>query len=81
MNPISKYLHDTGMSQVEFAKGIKVSQGMVHQYTNGLRPVSEKVCVRIENFTERRLNRKVLRPDDWADIWPELAQSTETEHV
>jgi DNA-binding transcriptional regulator YdaS (Cro superfamily) len=79
MNPISKYLHDTGMSQAEFAKGIKVSQGMVHQYTNGLRPVSEKVCVRIEDFTGRRLSRKALRPKDWREIWPELAK--EPAHV
>lgn len=37
------------------------------------REVPEKQCVRIECITNGRVSRRDLRPDDWQDIWPELA--------
>lgn len=72
MNPIARYLNSSGLTQAEFARRIGVSQAQVYQFLNGIRPVSEKVCVRIEQETNGQLCRKDLRPDDWADIWPEL---------
>jgi DNA-binding transcriptional regulator YdaS (Cro superfamily) len=32
-------------------------------------------CVPIERATAGAVTRKDLRPDDWAAIWPELAQA------
>ncbi len=72
MNPIAHYLNATGLTQAEFARRIGVSQSQVYQFLNDIRPVSEKVCVRIEERTNGELSRKHLRPHDWADIWPEL---------
>lgn len=31
-------------------------------------------CVAIERLTEKTVTRRELRPDDWQEIWPELAQ-------
>ena len=31
-------------------------------------------CAAIERATNGAVTRKDLRPDDWADIWPELAE-------
>lgn len=72
MNPIARYLSSTGLTQAEFARKIGVSQAQVYQFLNEIRPVSEKVCVRIEQETGGKLTRKQLRPKDWSDIWPEL---------
>ncbi|MFD4120930.1 transcriptional regulator [Alcaligenes faecalis] len=72
MNPIAHYLNATGLTQAEFARRIGVSQSQVYQFLNDIRPVSEKVCVRIEERTNGELSRKHLRPHDWVDIWPEL---------
>ena len=33
------------------------------------------VCVSIERETHGQVTRKDLRPTDWQDIWPELAES------
>jgi DNA-binding transcriptional regulator YdaS (Cro superfamily) len=30
-------------------------------------------CVAIENATKGKVTRRELRPNDWRDIWPELA--------
>ena len=39
-----------------------------------MRGVPIEQCVPIERATLGAVTRKDLRPDDWADIWPELAQ-------
>lgn len=31
-----------------------------------------KVCVKIERWTEGKVTRQNLRPNDYAEIWPEL---------
>ena len=36
-------------------------------------------CVSIERATNGAVTRKDLRPDDWHEIWPELATPTPTE--
>lgn len=73
MNAISDYLSAEGISQTRFGKMIGVSQGMVWQIMNGLQP-SEKLCVRIESATNSKVTRRMLRPNDWAEIWPELSK-------
>ena len=39
-----------------------------------MRGVPIEQCVPIERATNGAVTRKDLRPEDWADIWPELAQ-------
>jgi DNA-binding transcriptional regulator YdaS (Cro superfamily) len=81
MSPITSYLSSAGITQLEFAKRIGVSQSMVYQMIVGIRPVSEKTCVRIETATNGAVSRRDLRPNDWAEIWPELATQQEAEHA
>ncbi|KVE87525.1 transcriptional regulator [Burkholderia vietnamiensis] len=40
----------------------------------GQRVAGEKLCVAIERESSMCVTRLDLRPDDWRDIWPELAQ-------
>jgi DNA-binding transcriptional regulator YdaS (Cro superfamily) len=37
--------------------------------------VPVKYCPAIERATHGQVTRQHLRPDDWQDIWPELADS------
>ncbi|KWE77250.1 XRE family transcriptional regulator [Burkholderia ubonensis] len=54
-----------------------VSPSYLSQMASGESAISEKRCVQIESFTAGKLSRRVLRPDDWHLIWPELAQQKE----
>lgn len=55
---------------------VGVAPPTVTQWTNGARPVSPKKAVRIEVATDGRVTRQQLCPDDWHEIWPELASDT-----
>lgn len=37
--------------------------------------VPVKYCAAIERVTQNQVTRRQLCPDDWQDIWPELAES------
>lgn len=56
---------------------VTVSQWVRPQGANG-RPVPPKQCVRIERLTQGQVTRRDLRPDDWSEIWPELAETADT---
>lgn len=63
-------------SQAALAKALAVTPMAVGQWVSpGIhsRRVPPKQCVRIELLTAGRVTRRQLRPDDWADFWPELA--------
>ena len=51
-----------------------VKSPSVHEWKTGKRSIPIERCVQIERATNGAVTRKDLRPDDWADIWPELAQ-------
>ena len=70
---LSNYLIETATKKSDFARAIKVSPALLHQWIEGIRPVAIPHCVSIERVTAGRVSRKDLRPQDWADIWPELA--------
>ncbi len=71
---LSDYLREAGLSHAGFGKVIGVSQPIVSGWANdGLVP--EKRAVQIEAATEGAVTRRDLRPDDWHEIWPELADS------
>ena len=61
----------------KLAAFLGVSSSYLSQMASGLSAISEKRCVQIEKFSEGRLSRRDLRPDDWHLIWPELAQKEE----
>jgi DNA-binding transcriptional regulator YdaS (Cro superfamily) len=68
-----KYLEFKSISQSDFAKSIEVSPGMLNQWLSGHRPIAPAKCVLIEQHTGGQVTRKELRPDDWKQLWPELA--------
>ncbi len=49
-----------------------IGEPYLYQVLTRRRVASEKLCVLIERATAGRIMRWHLRPDDWADIWPEL---------
>ena len=58
---------------------IGVSPVLISQWANGDRPVPVERCVAIERATKGVVTRRDLRPSDWLQIWPELANSSTTE--
>jgi DNA-binding transcriptional regulator YdaS (Cro superfamily) len=71
---LHKYLSDTKANRAEFARAIGVSDALLYQWVNNLRPVAPRHCPAIEEKTNGQVTRKDLRPDDWQSIWPELNQ-------
>ena len=47
----------------------------ISNWAAGRRKPGVAVCVAIELHTNGAVTRRDLRPDDWQDIWPELAES------
>lgn len=56
--------------QSELAKILGVSPAYVNQLVQGKRPLPPIHCSTID--VKLGISRKVLRPDDWQKIWPEL---------
>jgi len=55
---------------------IGASPVLISQWATGKRAVPIERCVPIERATQGEVSRIDLRPDDWQEIWPELAQPT-----
>lgn len=56
------------------ANQLGISKGAVHQWKSPDRKVPIEHCTRIEQITEGKVTRQMLRPDDWQSIWPELVE-------
>ena len=65
---------DIAGSQAALARSLNVSAPTINQWAKGIRPVPERMAVAIESTTKGAVTRRDLRPDDWQEIWPELAQ-------
>lgn len=63
--------------QKELAEFLDVSISYMSQMVAGSTAISEERCVLIEKFTNGKVSRKDLRPDNWAAIWPELLNKNE----
>lgn len=59
-------------SQAALARTVGVTPPFVSQWITGDRAVPVRFCTIIEQATGGKVTRKDLRPDDWAQIWPEL---------
>ena len=69
---LTAYLTEAHITQSEFAALLGVSQALVGQWARGIAVPPPVRCVEIELATDGRVSRVDLRPDDWAQIWPEL---------
>lgn len=61
-------------SAATLARALKVSPSAVHEWAAGRRPLPIERCVQVEQITSGAVTRMDLRPDDWWQIWPELAE-------
>ncbi|QRI92423.1 helix-turn-helix domain-containing protein [Delftia lacustris] len=66
-------------SQAALARALQVSAPTVNQWIKRRRPVPKALSPRIEALSCGVVSRRDLRPNDWQDIWPELAQPTAQE--
>jgi len=55
------------------ARALGISSSAVSQWVKGSRPVPVDRMAAIERATGGVVTRRDLRPDDWAEVWPELA--------
>ena len=78
---LSDYLNNAGRgSRSELAQKIGGYASDVSDWLAGERPVPLHRCAAIEAATGGAVTRRDLRPDDWQQIWPELAdQPTQEE--
>ena len=71
---LSEYLEMNGHGAIaKLALQIDAHHPDVSKWSSGLRPVPIHRCIPIEKATSKAVTRRDLRPDDWAEIWPELA--------
>lgn len=52
----------------------------VQQWLKNERPVPARRCAAIEAATQGQVSRRDLRPDDWQELWPELAKTKAKKH-
>lgn len=69
-----EWLHDADKTTIE-KTGVSFSYLRLIAY--GHKQPSAKVATLIEQATQGAVTRKVLRPDDWWLIWPELSSTQE----
>lgn len=69
---LKTYISGERGTATKLASALGVPLSYLSQMINGTSSVSPKRCVEIEQVTNGVVTRKDLRPDDWADIWPEL---------
>lgn len=60
------------------AQALGVTPPVVSDWVTGKKGIPLERCVQIERATEGVVSRKELRPDDWQNFWPELAQAPAT---
>lgn len=72
---LKDYLRSEGLSAAAFARNIKAHAPDVLRWANGQRVPPVVWCVKIEVETGGRVSRRDLRPDDFVQIWPELAEA------
>jgi len=70
-----QYLNSlSSQRRAEVAARCETSFEYLRQIAYGNRPCSPKIAVCLERESGALITRKLLFPDDWAKVWPELAQ-------
>lgn len=79
MESLKKWLSAERGRGVRLAACLRVPPSFVTKMASGDKPVPLEHAARIEVFTDGAVTRKAIRPDDWARIWPELAESEQNQ--
>lgn len=58
----------------EFLKNAGISESLLRKNCSAGIPFREATCVSIEKAVGEYGYRRFIRPKDWRDIWPELAE-------
>lgn len=75
MKPFLAYLNSLPPdSREKLATDCKTSVGYLRKACSAGQKFGAELCVAIEQATDGAVTRQELRPDDWAAIWPELAE-------
>jgi DNA-binding transcriptional regulator YdaS (Cro superfamily) len=69
---IKTWLDERRGKALALAKGVGVPPSFISKLSTGAKQPSAQLCVAIEKFTEGRVTRADLRPDDYWLIWPDL---------
>ena len=72
---LSEYLSGHGKIAT-LARAVGAQPQLMWQWSTGVRKVPIERCYSIELATFGAVSRRDLRPDDWGNIWPELADPT-----
>lgn len=72
MDYIREAAFELRMSHRQLAKTLEVSEQQLRNYRIGKQQLPAKLCVQIEKLTKGVVSRQMMRPNDYADIWPEL---------
>lgn len=55
------------------AQKCRIGDAYLYQILTKRAEPSAELCVLIEQESSKRITRQMLRPSDWARIWPELS--------
>lgn len=73
MKKLLAYLNNQSTEQrLAFEKACGTTIGYLRKAVSVNQKLGAEICVAIEQATASAVTRKDLRPDDWAQIWPEL---------
>ena len=61
-----------------FAARCGTSYAHLRNVGYGQKTCGEKLAVQLEKITGGALSRREMRPNDWWEIWPELAEDSPT---
>lgn len=75
MDKLKTYLMALSVAErATFAQQCGTTWPFLRNIAYGYRLAGEKLCVAIEKASAAEVTRRDLRPDDWHEIWPELAE-------
>ncbi len=74
LTPIQRACQLAG-GQAALARILGLTPAVINQWVSERRPIPVERCFAIERATHGAVTRKDLRPADWQDIWPELAEA------
>ncbi|MBS0496111.1 MAG: helix-turn-helix domain-containing protein [Proteobacteria bacterium] len=71
-----------GVSLAQLARDLGITRSAINDWKSKNVPIPTKHCAFLENRlknTSDQLTRVDMRPNDWHEIWPELATQEQTE--